>query len=263
MPYDLQGNFTRIHNWEADRQNDIAIVSDRHDEEDDNFAQGLSQCLLRDGRVGMSGDLNMGNYQIRNVATAVAGGDALNYSQAQTMLENLLLTCKNLLATTCSIGDIKASVQNADHFNWLLCDGRAVNRTEYAELFNVIGTGFGGGDGINTFNLPDYRGKFLRGLGGDSAADIYTTQAEGLPNIEGSFELDRAGMWNESPDSGAKVTGAFSKAQGTLGGPSGTTDHTSVITLDASAANAIYGASNHVTPVNQAVNWFIKAKVDY
>lgn len=44
---------------------------------------------------------------------------------------------------------------------FLLCDGSAVNRTTYAALFAAIGTAWGGGDGINTFNLPDTRGRVL------------------------------------------------------------------------------------------------------
>ena len=47
---------------------------------------------------------------------------------------------------------------------WLLCDGRAVSRTTYAGLFAVIGTTHGVGDAATTFNLPDYRGRFLRGV---------------------------------------------------------------------------------------------------
>lgn len=43
--------------------------------------------------------------------------------------------------------------------SWLLCDGSAVSRTTYAELFAVIGTTFGVGNGSTTFNLPDLRGK--------------------------------------------------------------------------------------------------------
>ncbi|HEY5927256.1 MAG TPA: phage tail protein [Kofleriaceae bacterium] len=46
---------------------------------------------------------------------------------------------------------------------WMLCDGMAVSRTTHASLFAVIGTLHGGGDGTTTFNLPDYRGRFLRG----------------------------------------------------------------------------------------------------
>ena len=43
--------------------------------------------------------------------------------------------------------------------NWLLCNGQAVSRTDYQELFNTIGTTYGSGDGFTTFNLPDLQGK--------------------------------------------------------------------------------------------------------
>lgn len=43
--------------------------------------------------------------------------------------------------------------------NWLLCNGQAVSRTDYQELFNTIGTTYGTGDGFTTFNLPDLKGK--------------------------------------------------------------------------------------------------------
>jgi phage-related tail fiber protein len=46
---------------------------------------------------------------------------------------------------------------------WLACNGQAVSRTEYPNLFAAIGTMYGVGDGSTTFNLPDYRGYFLRG----------------------------------------------------------------------------------------------------
>lgn len=42
---------------------------------------------------------------------------------------------------------------------WLLCDGEAVSRSTYADLFAIIGTKFGVGDGSTTFNLPDLRGR--------------------------------------------------------------------------------------------------------
>lgn len=46
----------------------------------------------------------------------------------------------------------------------LVCDGKAYSRTDYAELFAKIGTTFGAGDGSTTFNVPDLRGQFIRGL---------------------------------------------------------------------------------------------------
>ncbi len=48
--------------------------------------------------------------------------------------------------------------------DYLLCDGRALNRTEFEELFTVIGTTWGDGDGSSTFNILDLRGVFPRFL---------------------------------------------------------------------------------------------------
>lgn len=49
---------------------------------------------------------------------------------------------------------------------WLLCDGTAISRTTYADLFAVIGTTYGSGDGVNTFNIPDFSGRTPVGIGG-------------------------------------------------------------------------------------------------
>ena len=54
---------------------------------------------------------------------------------------------------------------------WLLCDGSVVSRTQYSALFAAIGTAHGSGDGATTFNLPDYRGRFLRGVDGGAGRD--------------------------------------------------------------------------------------------
>lgn len=48
---------------------------------------------------------------------------------------------------------------------WLPCEGQAVSRLTYASLFVVIGTIYGSGDGINTFNLPDFSGRAPIGSG--------------------------------------------------------------------------------------------------
>ena len=51
---------------------------------------------------------------------------------------------------------------------WLLCQGQAVSRTTYAQLFSVIGTTYGSGDGKTTFNLPDMRGRVAVGSDANS-----------------------------------------------------------------------------------------------
>lgn len=65
---------------------------------------------------------------------------------------------------------------------WLLCNGAAVSRTTYATLFAAIGTAWGAGDGVSTFNLPEGRGEFMRGFdngrGIDSGRVFGVSQAE-------------------------------------------------------------------------------------
>lgn len=52
---------------------------------------------------------------------------------------------------------------------YLLCDGQAVSRTDYAELFAIIGTMYGEGDGTTTFNVPDHKGRSAIGLNTDDS----------------------------------------------------------------------------------------------
>ena len=65
---------------------------------------------------------------------------------------------------------------------FLKANGAAVSRSVYANLFAAIGTTYGAGDGSTTFNLPDYRGEFPRGLddgrGVDSGRGIGTAQLD-------------------------------------------------------------------------------------
>lgn len=53
--------------------------------------------------------------------------------------------------------------------DYLECDGSAVSRTDYADLFAVLGTTWGAGDGSTTFNLPDLRGRVSIGAGTGTA----------------------------------------------------------------------------------------------
>jgi microcystin-dependent protein len=65
---------------------------------------------------------------------------------------------------------------------WLLCFGQQINRTTYADLFTAIGTAYGVGDGVTTFNVPDLRGRAIAGkddMGGTSANRL-TNQSGGL-----------------------------------------------------------------------------------
>lgn len=65
---------------------------------------------------------------------------------------------------------------------WLLCAGQAVSRTTYANLYSIIGTTYGAGDGSTTFNLPDLRGRVAAGKDdmNGSAANRITSATSGI-----------------------------------------------------------------------------------
>lgn len=70
------------------------------------------------------------------------------------------------------IGAVNSFAMNSAPAGWLSCNGGAVSRTTYAGLFSAIGTTYGAGDGSTTFNIPDLRGEFVRGLDNGRGVDI-------------------------------------------------------------------------------------------
>lgn len=106
-------------------------------------------------------------------------------------------------------GAVTAFARSSAPTGWLKCNGAAVSRTTYAALFAAIGTAFGAGDGTTTFNLPDLRGEFLRGL--DDGRNIDSgrslgAQQPGTHGVNGTF-------WGLSRNAGPAVGGDFSVAQ--------------------------------------------------
>ena len=64
------------------------------------------------------------------------------------------------------VGTIKPWGKATAPAGYLLCDGSAVSRSTYADLFAVISTTYGAGDSSTTFNVPDLQGKFPQGKSG-------------------------------------------------------------------------------------------------
>lgn len=90
----------------------------------------------------------------------------------------LVPIAKGTLYADAPVGSIQAYGGTTAPSGWLLCQGQAVSRTEYAELFKAIGTAFGTGDGSTTFNVPDLRETVPVGSGtresGVTEHDVYT-----------------------------------------------------------------------------------------
>lgn len=139
---------------------------------------------------------------------------------------------------------------------YLLCDGSAVSRSTYANLFKVIGTTYGAGDGYSTFNLPNLVDRFVEGGSASGAV-----KNAGLPNItgyrrswwggaDGGGRSFYDGCFVPSPDNGIAPT-----VDGTNWWNDGNGNGFS---FDASRSNPIYGASNTVQPPAIVMKYIIK-----
>ncbi len=173
------------------------------------------------------------------------------------------------------VGTVLAYAGTTAPPGFLLCDGAEVSRTTYAALFAVIGITHGGGDAVNTFNVPDYRGRFLRGVDHGQGRD---------PNAATRTAMAPLGATGDAPGTLQGGATARPTTPFTTDNP-GNHVHQSPTTsgtagsyeVPAGAANYDYGAQSAPTsaagahahtvtaggdaetrPVNAAVNWIVK-----
>jgi endosialidase-like protein/trimeric autotransporter adhesin len=83
--FDGSGNFTRFYSWMADAAAGTKIRADRHDDEDNGFANGLSQCITKTGVSVISADIPWNGKKIVNLANGVNPTDAVNKAQLDAL----------------------------------------------------------------------------------------------------------------------------------------------------------------------------------
>ena len=181
--------------------------------------------------------------EINSAESTVGDLNTLNSTQKNTIVSAINSVLETINYTT-PAGTIIAHASSGGLNGYLLCDGAAVSRTIYAKLFEAIGTTYGIGDGVTTFNIPNFQGCFLQGVGGYSLP-VGQKQNAGLPDIVGSLTA-----------AADAATGAFQVNQRESYG-TGDYDNCTV-TFKASYSNPIYGNSLTVTPNNYAVFYHIK-----
>ena len=187
---------------------------------------------------------------------AIKGGgvepDRHDHSQLNASIDARIQNVKQALQN--SVAAIQAKVQQIEivppgaimyfsnttppNGNWLVCNGLAVSRQGYANLFNAIGTRFGIGNGSTTFNLPYLLDRTI--WGGTSNVGEY--RQPGLPNITGSFGCDDRQTWDGT------VSGAFWADPNRHETGSKYSDYGQAIFFDASRSSPIYGRSSTVQP---------------
>lgn len=88
MPFNGSGGFTRVRNWVADAAAKIKIKSDFHDQEDDNFASGLSNTICKDGQTTVTADIPWNGKKLTNVANPTNPQDAATKGYVDTSIAN-------------------------------------------------------------------------------------------------------------------------------------------------------------------------------
>jgi microcystin-dependent protein len=96
------------------------------------------------------------------LGVSISGGSEL-VPRTQFTSTGTALMAKRVMHGGVPPGMISAFAMATPPEGWLACNGQAVSRTTYSQLFAAIGTMYGRGNGSTTFNLPDTRGYFLRG----------------------------------------------------------------------------------------------------
>lgn len=156
------------------------------------------------------------------------------------------------------IGTVFAFAGNNIPIGYLPCNGSAISRTTYGDLFAVIGTTYGAGDGSTTFNLPNLTEKFIQG-----SDTVGTVKSAGLPNINGSVLFrgaDNDGLTmsettsnNKGAFNASSLTTLFPVAYTTIAKGSG-----QYLYIDASRSSSVYGNSTTVQPPALTMRYIIK-----
>jgi microcystin-dependent protein len=158
------------------------------------------------------------------------------------------------------VGSVIAFAGTSAPTNYKICDGSSLSRSEYAKLFSAIGTAHGAPD-ADSFNLPDYRGRFLRGVDGSAGNDpdkaTRTAMATGgsTGNNVGSVQSDAfQGHWHNINRSDTLNAGGTQIANGS-GSVSADTYVKNPVT---DGVNGVPRTSSETRPKNAYVNYIIK-----
>ena len=190
-------------------------------------AYAATSAIIASGYVAGVADAQHINTVLRQATVGVAGVakfstdygalDALDDGSPTNFAAAFKSALDALVALAVPPGTMCAFGRNTAPAGWLECDGTAVSRATYAALFVVVGTTYGVGDGSTTFNLPDARGRVLRGwdhgAGRDPARAFGSAQDDALQNITGSFGATSSDVTSIADGTGAFVHNGPTSAQ--------------------------------------------------
>lgn len=116
------------------------------------------------------------NFTAGAIETTSLGNGAVTEPKIANNAVTLAKLATAVANALCPAGTITAYGGSAAPSGWLLCDGSNVSRTTYADLFAILGTSYGSGDGTTTFGLPNLKGRVP--VGRDSTQTEFDTLGE-------------------------------------------------------------------------------------
>ena len=187
----------------------------------------------------------------QSLATVIVG-NGLTLDQTKT--DQLLDAHKNFGKTVVPIGSVIFYLGTTIPDGYLLCNGASLSRTEYQELFEVLGTKCGAVDSAH-FNLPDTHHRFLEGT--TSVSEVGQYIAAGLPNSTGQlYSLRAIGAGTGDGTGNIRWGGSLDLDTVLCGAPNASIRCDPKINL--SDGNSIFGASNTVQPDGLFVQCLIR-----
>lgn len=144
----------------------------------ENFADGtvLTQAQLAQAFQSVQDFLNNTRLDEENIIPGSLTGasiEDLSIDNTKLAPSTILLSklAQEITDKLVPSGAVSAYAGTVIPSGWFYCDGTALSRSVYPALFGAIGILHGNGDGSTTFNVPDYRGYFLRGQNDSSGID--------------------------------------------------------------------------------------------
>lgn len=113
----------------------------------------------------MPQNINVTTPEVLGPLSVPSTGDPRDSSPLRGLFQKILNMIAGVIQLASPTGTVAAFAGAAAPSGWLLCNGQAVSRTDYANLYAAIGTTFGPGNNTTTFNLPDLRGRTVIGVG--------------------------------------------------------------------------------------------------
>ncbi|EEO27792.1 tail fiber protein [Oxalobacter paraformigenes] len=204
----------------------------------DSATQAQSVCELINDRVG-------------EIVEQAAKAAACSAAEAEQSADEAALYAAVASQRGIPVGTVVMFSASEAPAGYLKCDGAAVGRDTYPDLFAAIGTVFGAGDGETTFNLPDMIGRFAEG-----SLTPGTVKEAGLPDVTGTIRLSDNSQINAvEADKIATANGAFSRvrtnsptAYSTASVDVATTNKYDRVDFSLASQNPLYGNSDTVQP---------------